>query len=199
MNIVTKGKIEHVTIHPGEYYVSSKDVVISTLLGSCIAACLYDPVNRILGMNHFLLSSKRYAKDMPLCITDAGRYGINAMELLINGMLKLGAKRENLRAKAFGGSTLLPSANRPDKFLCVGEVNCRFIVQFLKNDGIPLITSDLGGDRGRVIRFSSDDYSVLRRKIAKSRNSDLQKNEKQFWIKSIQAEEKISPEPDLWV
>ena len=139
MDIVTKGKIEHVTIRPGEYHVSSKHVVISTLLGSCIAACLYDPVKKVLGMNHFLLSSKRYAKDMPLCITDAGRYGINAMELVINEMLKLGAKRENLHAKAFGGSTLLPSTNRSDKFICVGEVNCRFIVEFLKNDGIPLI------------------------------------------------------------
>jgi chemotaxis protein CheD len=198
MNIVTKGAVEHITIHPGEYYVSNKNVVISTLLGSCIAACLYDPVNRILGMNHFLLSNKRYAKDMPVCITEAGRYGINAMELLINGMLKLGAKRENLRAKAFGGGSLLPFTDRSDNFLCVGEVNCRFIVEFLKNDGIPLITADLGGDRGRVIRFSSDDYSVLRRKIAKSRISVLQKKEKQFWMKSIKAEEKI-PEPDIWL
>jgi chemotaxis protein CheD len=198
MNIVTKGKIEYITIHPGEYYVSDKDVVISTLLGSCIAACLYDPINRISGMNHFLLSNKRYARNMPVCITEAGRYGIHAMEMLINGMLKLGAKRENLRAKAFGGGSLLPSTNRTDNFLCVGEVNCRFIVEFLKNDGIPLIASDLGGDRGRVIRFSSDDYSVRRRKIAKSKIPDIQQNEKQFWIKSIKAEEKI-PEPDIWL
>jgi chemotaxis protein CheD len=198
MNIVTKGTVEHITIHPGEYYVSNRNVVISTLLGSCIAACLYDPVNKVLGMNHFLLSSKRYAKDISVCITEAGRYGINAMELLINGMFKLGAKRENIRAKAFGGASLLPSTNRSDNFLCVGEVNCRFILEFLKNDGIPLITSDLGGNRGRVIHFSSDDYSVLRRKIAKSRISVLQKKEKQFWMKSIKAEEKI-PEPDIWL
>jgi chemotaxis protein CheD len=198
MNIVTKDTVEHITIHSGEYYVSNRNVVISTLLGSCIAACLYDPVNKVLGMNHFLLSSKRYAKDMPVCITEAGRYGINAMELLINGMFKLGAKRENIRAKAFGGASMLPSTNRSDNFLCVGEVNCRFIVEFLKNDGIPLITSDLGGERGRVIRFSSDDYSVLRRKIAKSRISVLQEKEKQFWMKSIKAEEKV-PEPDIWL
>jgi chemotaxis protein CheD len=198
MNIVTKGNIGHVTIHPGEYYMSSKNVVISTLLGSCIAACLYDPVNKILGMNHFLLSSKQYAKDMPICVTEAGRYGINAMELLINGMLKLGATRENLRAKAFGGSSLLSLSKRSDNFLCVGEVNCRFIVEFLKNDAIPLIASDLGGDRGRVIRFLSNDYSVRRRKMLKSKISDLQKKEKQFWMKSIKAEEKI-PEPDIWL
>jgi chemotaxis protein CheD len=198
MNIVTKGNVEHITIHPGEYYVTNKNVVISTLLGSCVAACLYDPIYKVLGMNHFLLSSKRYAKDMPVCITEAGRYGINAMELLINGMLKLGAKRENLRAKAFGGSSLLSSSKRSDNFLCVGEVNCRFIVEFLKNDGIPLIASDLGGDRGRVIRFLSNDYSVLRRKIVKSKISDLNKKEKQFWIKSIKAEEEI-PEPDIWL
>jgi len=136
---------------------------------------------------------------MPMCITEAGRYGIHDMELLINKMLKLGAKRENLRAKAFGGSSLLPSANRTDNFLCVGEVNCRFIVEFLKNDGIPLVTSDLGGDRGMFIRFSSKDHSVLRRKIAKSRTPDLQQNEKQFWMTSIKTEEQISTEPDIWL
>jgi chemotaxis protein CheD len=199
MNIVTKGGIEHITINSGEYYVSSKNVVISTLLGSCIAACLYDPVNRVSGMNHFLLSSKRYAKDMPVCITEAGRYGIHAMELVINGMLRLGAKRENLRAKVFGGSSLFPATDESDKFFCVGEVNCRFIVEFLKNDRIPLIISDLGGDRGRVIHFYSVDYSVRRRRIAKSKIPDLRQNEKRFWKKSIEVEKEMPREPDIWL
>jgi chemotaxis protein CheD len=199
MDAFKKDKIEHVTIHPGEHYVSNKDVIISTLLGSCIAACLYDPINRVLGMNHFLLSNKRYAKDIPVCTTEAGRYGIHAMELIINGMLKLGAERRNLRAKAFGGSSLLPSMKRPDNFFCVGEVNCRFIVEFLKNDGIPLVASDLGGDRGRVIHFSSADYSVRRRKIRRSGASHLQQNERQFWMNSMKTQERVSQEPDIWL
>lgn len=199
MNTVGKGEIRRITIHPGEHYVSNKDVVISTLLGSCIAACLYDPVQRVVGMNHFLLSNKRYAKDMPLCVTEAGRYGIHAMELVINNMLKLGAERKNLRAKAFGGSSLLPRTNKSDNFFAVGEVNSRFIVEFLRNDGIPLIASDLGGDRGRVIHFSSIDYSVRRRKIAKTRAMSVQRDERKYWMNSIKAEEKTSREPDIWL
>lgn len=77
MRIVKRGEIKVVTLYPGEYYVSRGKVVISTLLGSCVSACLYDPVNRVVGMNHFLLSNKRYSKHMPMYATEAGRYGIN--------------------------------------------------------------------------------------------------------------------------
>ena len=198
MHITTKDNIKHVSIHPGEFYASREDVVISTILGSCVSACIFDPVAGIVGMNHFLLSNKRYSRDMQFYITEAGRYGINAMELVINEMFKMGAKRENLRAKAFGGSSLL-GLNITDNFLCVGEVNSRFILDFLKNEGIPLISSNLGGDRGRVIRFSSIDYSVLMRKIKKISLTKIVKDEKKFWQTSIKAQEKEeAEEPELW-
>ena len=89
-------------------------------------------------MNHFLLASRHYAKNESLCHTEAGKYGIHSMELLINGMMKLGARRENLKAKAFGGASMIVDRTRRDNFVCVGEVNSRFIVEFLKTDGIPL-------------------------------------------------------------
>lgn len=196
---VDKHNVKHVTIHPGEYYVSNQDVVISTLLGSCISACVYDPVTRIVGMNHFLLSNKRYSRDMKVCLTEAGRYGIHAMELVINDMLKLGAKRKNLRAKVFGGSSLLGQhCGRSDNFPCVGEVNRRFILEFLSDDGIPLVASSLGGERGRVIRFSSIDYTVRMRLIGRSHAAVLAKTDKKVWLKEIKSHDKKTIEPEIW-
>jgi chemotaxis protein CheD len=191
---------KRVTIRPGEYHVTAKEnVVITTLLGSCVSACLYDPISRIIGMNHFLLSHRRYAKEMPVCVSEAGRYGIHAMELLINGMLKLGAIRKNIRAKVLGGAALFDSLGTASGgFFCVGEVNSRFILEFLDRDGIPLVAADLGGEFGRVIRFSSEDYSVLVRKIKKTANPDLVKKEKQFWSQSLKDTARKAVEPEIW-
>ena len=190
---------KYVKIGPGEYHVSNQNVVLTTLLGSCVSACLYDPVARVVGMNHFLLSNRRYAKEMPLCVTEAGRYGVHAMELLINDMLKLGAKRSNIKAKAFGGGAVLQSVNNRDNFFCVGEVNSRFILEFLKNDKIPLVSSDLGGNTGRVIQFLSNDFSVMVRKIHQRASLKVVKEEKNFWKHSIKAQEKKKTDSDLWV
>lgn len=197
--IAEKHRIKHINIRPGDYYVSNEIVVISTLLGSCISACLYDPVNRVVGMNHFLLSNRKYSQNMPVCITEAGRYGVQAMELVINGMLKLGANRMNLKAKAFGGSSFFRSPAISDNFLCVGEVNNRFILEFLKNDDIPLVAHDLGGDKGRTIHFSSRDFSVLVRKTQKVVSPNLMKKEKQFWRKSLKVHEQDVETPEIWI
>ena len=183
---------------PGEYFVSREELVISTLLGSCVAACLWDEQNRIIGMNHFLLANRRYARNEPRCHTEAGKYGIHSMELLINGMMKLGARRENLRAKAFGGASMIIGNTRQDSFFCVGEVNSRFIVEFLKTDGIPLVASDLGGDVGRVIHFFSDDFSVYSRKMGKMRQQKIAQKERSFWKRSTDEEEAV-PEPEIWL
>ena len=185
-----------VVLSPGEYFASEKKVIISTLLGSCVAACLWDEQNRVVGMNHFLLAHRRYAKNEPVCHTEAGKYGIHSMELLINEMMKLGAHRENLRAKAFGGASVLDISRR-DNFSCVGEVNSRFIVEFLQTDGIPLVASDLGGDVGRVIHFVSDDFSVYSRKMRKTAQERIVEEEQGFWKRSIK--EEVAPEPELWL
>ena len=193
-----KGTSLRVNILPGEYYATNQPVTIRTLLGSCVAACLYDPFNKVIGMNHFLLSNRRYARNIPTVLSEAGRYGIHAMELLINDMLKLGAKRENLRAKAFGGGSIYLNSETKDNFYCVGEVNTRFIREFLKNDGIPLIAEDLGGEKARVIQFVSDDYSVHVKKIVKTTTSGLVQTERQFWLKTIESQEKAKGPADVW-
>jgi len=117
-------------------------------------------------MNHFLLASDRYPRKVPLLASAAGRYGVQAMELLINGLLKLGAQRGNLRAKAFGGGNVLQDwRDTGDAFLAIGDANIRFVREFLSTDRIPLVASDLGGCFGRQVHFDGSDYSVYVRKI----------------------------------
>lgn len=192
------GRIPQVHLRPGEHHVAAGPVLLRTLLGSCVAACLYDPVRRVVGMNHFLLGNRRYARDLRVTLSEAGRYGIHAMELVINGMLALGARRENLRAKAFGGAAVLEGAARADNFFCVGEVNCRFVLEFLENEGIPLVASDLGGDAGRVIYFSSEDYAVHVRRLGGRARRQLARRDHRFWQEKIRAQERLAAEPELW-
>jgi len=198
MDIKKKGTKNNIRIYPGELYVSRSDVIITTILGSCVSACMYDPVNRIIGMNHFLLSNKRYAKHIPVCESEAGRYGIHAMELLINNMLKHGARRKNLHAKAFGGGSILQQSKGKDNFFCVGDVNSKFIREFLKLEKIKLQASDLGGNTGRVVHFHFDDYSVFSKKIKPSINKGIALKEKHYWQKSINKQEQETGEVELW-
>ncbi len=172
-------------ITPGEQRAGTGTFLVSTLLGSCVAACLYDPVAKVAGMNHFLLANKRYAKERPLNITEAGRYGMHAMELLINEMTRLGAQKKRMRAKAFGGGAVLDVVGK-DNFLCVGDVNARFIREYLASEGIPLEASDLGGELGRVIRFRTDTYAVYQRYIKKASTFVVETKERGYWKRSIE-------------
>lgn len=115
--------------------------MITTVLGSCIAACLWDPRAGIGGMNHFLLPDGPVGGAIPL------RYGLHAMELLINALLRQGADRATLRAKLFGGAHLQP--HLPD----IGSRNMAFAQDFLKREGISCIGGSVGGNRARRIRF----------------------------------------------
>ncbi len=198
MKIETLGRFKRVHLEPGEYYASDEPVTISTLLGSCIAACLYDPVKQIVGMNHFLLGNRRYSRDLPIAISEAGRFGVHAMELLVNEMMRLGAQRNRLRAKAFGGATILVQSEEVGNFYCVGQVNCRFILEFLANENIPLVGNDLGGDKGRVIHFTNGDYAVFVRKIERHRSERLAHRDQNCWLKAIERQEMTMPTVDIW-
>ena len=126
----------------GEQQVSSDPgTVITTVLGSCIAACLWDPRAGIGGMNHFLLPDGPDGGAIPM------RYGLHAMELLINALLRQGADRATLRAKLFGGAHLQP--HLPD----IGSRNIAFAQDFLNREGILCIGGSTGGNRARRIRF----------------------------------------------
>lgn len=183
-------------IDPGEYYAAAGAITISTLLGSCVAACLYDPVHQIIGMNHFLLSSRSCDVE---CRQDAGRYGVHAMELLINSMMAAGADRRKLRAKAFGGASLGFSSEKAVSFLDVGGVNCAFIREFLAAEKIPLVSESLGGTTGRVIHFSNGEFTVYMRRIAPNRSARVAERDHECWLQAMEAQEKSIPNIDLWL
>lgn len=128
----------------GEQHVAAgPDVVLTTILGSCVAACVRDPVLGLGGMNHFLLpGNTRRAED-----TDARRHGVHAMELLLNALLGGGACRSQLEAKLFGGARMMKGLTD------VGELNAVFAEQFLHEEGIALVGGSLRGERGRRIQF----------------------------------------------
>jgi len=138
----TPGEERVVTVLQGEHRITSDpNEVLSTILGSCIAACLWDSRAGVGGMNHFLLPDSTGEDSTSL------RYGLHAMELLINGLLRAGAQRQALRAKLFGGAHLLP--HLPD----IGGRNFRFARDFLQREGIAHVGGSVGGDRGRRVRF----------------------------------------------
>lgn len=186
-----------IVLHPGECHVSREPVVLSTLLGSCVSVCMYDPVIGAMGMNHFLLATSRVTSNGPALTSEAGRYGIHAMELLINGLLSCGALRSRLRAKAFGGGSVLGNCTGGlNGFECVSTANVRFVREFLETDGIPLLAADLGGNFGRQIYFTSEDYSVYVRKIQSQQSRAVMEEERHYWREHVQ-EEKVS-KADFW-
>lgn len=121
-----------VKVLPGEYYVANENLVIMTVLGSCIAACLWDSKMRVGGMNHFMLPEGEAGDE-------SGRYGSYAMELLINEMLKMGARRETLQAKVFGGGQVMANFTSMN----VGERNTRFVMNYLQTERIPIVSEDV--------------------------------------------------------
>jgi len=194
---VKEGK--QVRITSGEIHVTSEErVIISTVLGSCVSACLYDPVSGIAGMNHFMLSNHRYSKKMPLCLTEAGRYGIYAMELLINEMLKQGAQRNRIVAKAFGGGSVIKPSGQCDNFLCVGEVNAKFIVEFLDTERIKLAAHDLGGDTGRIVHFHTRSFKASVKKIVPSACDEVAKREWHIWKRHVADQQHEQTRIDIW-
>lgn len=181
---------KRIIIDPGEFYVSTQQEVISTLLGSCVAACLYDPVNKIIGMNHFLLAQQHAGHGESVTESDEGRYGMYAMELLINEMTTKGANKMNIKAKCFGGGNVLQLKQPGQNKKTVGDLNIEFIKAYLIQEKIPLIGSQLGGNLGRNVHFVGDDFTVYVKAIGEDRKRKLAKEEHQYWTKTAEEHEK---------
>jgi len=128
---------EAAKILPGEYYATGRNMVLVTVLGSCVCACIRDKVSGIGGMNHFMLPDSGQDRNNPL--GESARYGTYAMEILINQLLKMGAKRANLEAKVFGGASVLRGFTVNN----VGERNAEFVMKFLKTEKIPVVAQDM--------------------------------------------------------
>lgn len=156
-------KAEAVKVLPGEYFVHDEDVIIMTTLGSCIAACLWDRVAKVGGMNHFMLP------DAGSGSPDGGRYGSFAMELLINELLKRGATRSTLEAKVFGGGAVISGMST----LNVGERNTQFVMDYLKTERIPIVSKDVMEIYPRKVCFLPASGKAMVKRLAPTSTDTL--------------------------
>ena len=162
-------------ISPGEYYYTDQDMVIVTVLGSCVSACIRDRVSGIGGMNHFMLPDGANSdRDSP--VSESMRYGTYAMEVLINQLLKGGARRENLEAKVFGGGNVL----RGFTSINVGERNSNFVLKFLQAEQIKITGEDLNDIYPRKVYFFPKTGRVLVKKLRQLNNDTLIKREESY-------------------
>ncbi len=163
-----------VKILPGEYYVTTGDKLIVTVLGSCVAVCLRDKYTGVGGMNHFLLPND--GSNETGLLTESARYGVYAMELLINHLLKLGANRNRFEAKVFGGGNVLRGMTVNN----VGQRNAEFVLDYLQNEAIPVVAKDLLDDYPRKVYFFPDTGKVMVKKIKSINNSTILDRESEY-------------------
>ena len=163
-------KVDAAKILPGQYHATSDDVVIVTVLGSCVSACLWDPERRIGGMNHFMLPGASGAA------VASATLGVYAMEVLINRMLKLGAERRRIVAKVFGGASVLEGMDA----LNVGTQNGTFVLEFLAEEGIPVTAQDLYDVCPRKVYFFAASGKVMVKRLGALRNDTIEQRERDY-------------------
>lgn len=157
-------------ILPGEYYATGDNEYITTTLGSCVSACIWDPFVHFGGMNHFMLPDCDDAKVADFAsggASDSARYGSFAMEHLINVILKAGGRRERLQAKIVGGGHVLQITTN------IGERNIEFVRNYLRNEGINIVGEDVGGRCGRQVRFHPQSGNAAVRPLASTENRGI--------------------------
>lgn len=154
---------ETIILQPGDFYVTDKDEIISTTLGSCIAACVRDRELGVGGMNHFMLPALDVNDDSDwefTAVNTAARYGAYAMERLINMILKMGGKRNNLEFKFFGGGNMLNSSTS------IGENNIRFVKEYMEAEGYGIAAQCLGRPYPLKLHYFSTTGVAKIRKLA---------------------------------
>lgn len=168
-------KTQAVKLLPGEYYVTDKDKLLVTVLGSCVAACIRDCKNGIGGMNHFMLPDGG-SSDANTPLNAPARYGTYAMEILINQLLKLGARRANLEAKVFGGGNVMRELTNSN----VGQHNADFVLKFLATEKIPVIAKDLIDIYPRKVYFFPKTSKVMVKKLKEDHQNTISEREKSY-------------------
>lgn len=148
---------------PADYVATDEPVALVTLLGSCVAACLFDPLLGLGGMNHFMLPGGD-AQD-----ATSARYGMNAMELLINDLLKRGARRTRLQAKVFGGGNVLNGFHSDP----IGTRNAHFVLDYLDAEKIPVRAQDLGDIHARKVGFFPQTGRTLVKRLPSTRSDGI--------------------------
>jgi len=189
-------KVVVAKILPGEFYVTKHDEAISTVLGSCISACIWDERMGIGGMNHFMLPIKGdsfgtfgWQQDNSYTC----RYGLWAMEYLINEILKNGGHRANLKVKLFGGGNVITSMTSD-----VGEKNIKFAKEYVENEGFEIVGSDVGGVYPRKVLFFPNTGRALVKKLQTTHNDTIQRRETQYIDSLVQPAAESSDDIELF-
>ena len=168
---------EAVKILPGDYFVTQRDLVIVTVLGSCVSVCLRDHVSGIGGMNHFMLPGNNDGGISP--ISASARYGVYAMELLINHLLKLGARRNCFEAKVFGGGSVLRGMTANN----IGDRNVEFVRDYLHTEHIPVVAEDLLDIYPRKVYYFPATGRVMVKKLRNLHNTTLLDREMEYSLR----------------
>jgi chemotaxis protein CheD len=165
-------------ILPGEYYVTQEDELVVTVLGSCVSACIRDKDSGIGGMNHFMLPQTNSGKSKQASEAIVGlatRYGNYAMEHLINTILSNGGRRKNLEVKVFGGGKIIPTLSD------VGMKNINFVLDYIDQEGLKLLSQDLGDIYPRKVVYSPKTGKVSMKKIQDLHNDTIAQRERQYF------------------
>lgn len=165
-------------ILPGECYVSDKGEMISTVLGSCIAACVRDPKLGIGGMNHFMLpvQASSHTVNRPNLVNAELCYGNWAMEYLLNEIIKRGGRKERLEVKIFGGGRVLSGMTMID----IGARNIQFVLEYLEKEGISIFAQDVGSDCPRKVLYFPDTGAVKMKRLNSRANDTIEQREKAY-------------------
>jgi chemotaxis protein CheD len=162
-----------VKVFPGEYYVTrDKNEILVTVLGSCVSACIRDPILGIGGMNHFMLANGRtgaWGDDL-----QSARFGNFAMEKLINELIKSGCSRDRMEIKVFGGGNVI------DASTAVGSANAEFVLRYLEAEGLRCNAEDLGGTHPRRIHYYPGTGRVVRRLLGTGETYAISREEREY-------------------
>jgi len=171
--------LEAAKVLPGEYFVTERDMVLVTVLGSCVTACIRDRQSGIGGMNHFMLPDARPEQDNPVSLS--ARYGTFAMEVLINSLISLGAQRALLEAKVFGGGNVLPGMTTMN----IGQRNADFALRFLGMEKIRIVARDLIDVYPRKVYYFPKSGKVLVKKLRAIHNDTIYAREVEYGARLV--------------
>ena len=161
-----------VPVRVGGLHVSNERVVLDTVLGSCISACIYDEKMALGGMNHFMLPESADERNLM-----SGRYGVYAMELLLNELMKLGGTRSRFKAKIFGGGHVLRIRENLNG---VPQRNIEFVIKFLETERIPIVGRDIGGYHSRRVLFYPKTGEAMLRRLGQAEDEETRKIEFEY-------------------
>lgn len=160
-----------VNVKPGEFYVTAQSEAITTLLGSCISACIRDPIAGIGGINHFILPAEGGSKFFD---SDSARYGAYAMEQLINTLMKFGGSKSRMEVKITGGASLIKGCRE------IGAYNIQFVLDYIKKEGLKLLSSDVGGEQARHVVYLPQSGRLLVKKLNQTETQPLSAEEARY-------------------